>query len=55
VYAAGVLGALHLLGAEDALPGLGWIYLGVVLLLLAVRLPPVKRWFEGRHSKQRNK
>ena len=40
-YVAGVLGALHMSGAPDASGGLGALYLGIILLLLAVRLPPV--------------
>jgi len=47
-YAAGVLGALHLLGAPNAPAGLGAFYLAVILTLLAVRLPPVKAWFVSR-------
>ena len=48
-YVAGVLGALHLLGAPSAPNGLGVTYLLVILLLLGVRLPPVKAWFIGKH------
>jgi sulfoxide reductase heme-binding subunit YedZ len=49
-YAAGVLGALHLLGAPDSPVVLGVVYLAIILLLLAIRLPPVKNWFERRHA-----
>ena len=49
-YAAGLLAGLHLMGAPHSPVALGSSFFFLILLLLAIRLPPLKAWYIRKHA-----